>query len=130
MSYAQLYHLAIGDRIIAPLAFTIKHFAIYIGFIDGQEYLAQNTANYGTHIIPADDFFAEHGECFVKQFIGSIYERQQIVYRATQSTSRPYNFLTFNCEHYANYLQYGTVSSPQVIKGLLLGVGVLALYNR
>lgn len=63
----------------------------------------------------------------VKRFNGTFFQQQQAINRAYSKLGYRYSFLNFNCEHYANWVQFGKVESSQVSNGFAILVGVIFL---
>lgn len=72
----------------------------------------------------AHEFFFKR----VRRFEGDWNQRQAALRRAESRNGETYSLVSFNCEHYANYVQYGKASSQQVqVVGAVAGVAALAL---
>jgi hypothetical protein len=65
----------------------------------------------------------------IRRFEGDWRQRQAALRRAESRHGEAYSLARFNCEHFANYVQYGKESSQQVqmVGAGLVGVGLLAL---
>lgn len=63
----------------------------------------------------------------VRRFNGNPYQVQQATVRAKQRLGNRYSFLGFNCEHFANWVQYGKESSNQVTTGFLILFGLITI---
>jgi hypothetical protein len=63
----------------------------------------------------------------MRQFHGSEFDRRLALLRADECLYKPYSLLFSNCEHFADYVQYGTHTSLQSAKaGIgLIGVGAV-----
>lgn len=125
------YHLLPGDRIKEPKsAFGIvQHHSIYLGQdIYGVDWMAENKVGHGVRIITADQYFATVTKITeIVRLNGSWHDREIAVKRALSQAGKPYSLINFNCEHYANYVQHGYVSSAQVAKGALGLAGLFFL---
>lgn len=64
----------------------------------------------------------------VRPLKGNQLARQRAVRRAKSKLGQRYSLLGFNCEHFANYAQYGKASSQQVGIGLGLTAIVGGLF--
>jgi hypothetical protein len=130
MSYSQYYNLRPGDRIVLGMYATgaIKHFAIFLGYINGIEYIAENHKGSGVQIVLADYFLSAMPAVFyIERFTGSEQEQQEMIYRALSLQGTQYSLFAFNCEHYANYVQYGVAESKQVSRGIVYGAILIGL---
>ncbi|PRX57527.1 lecithin retinol acyltransferase family protein [Flagellimonas meridianipacifica] len=63
----------------------------------------------------------------IRHFIGSANERQHAINRAYSKLGHRYSLLGYNCEHFANWVQFGKAESSQVTNGFLILIGALAL---
>ncbi len=63
----------------------------------------------------------------VRRFNGNPHQVQQATIRAKQRLGNRYSFLGFNCEHFANWVQYGKESSNQVTTGFLILFGLITI---
>lgn len=107
-----------ADRIVVPKSEfrLIEHHAIYLGRNHlGQELIIENKIGKGVQIITAEEFFNDVLEITrIEPFIGTEYERSLALKRAKSKLGRPYNLTTFNCQHFANYVQHYKAKSEQV----------------
>ena len=135
MKYANLYKLEPADRIVEPLFQTglSTHHAIYLG-IDryGQELIAENHKQKGVQIIPARDYFSSARKIDrIGKFSGSMSERNLAIKRALGLSGKPYDLLSYNCEHYANEVQNGAAESKQVRNVFVLFIlFIICLYLK
>jgi len=124
MVYSKQFNLQPGDCIIEPLFQTglSKHHAIYLGWDDnGIEWIAENHKFKNVQVIPADEYFATVKRIDrIKKFNGSKEEL----------AGKPYDLVTYNCEHYATEAITGKARSRQVETafGVLLIAFVIALF--
>lgn len=58
----------------------------------------------------------------IEPFTGNDTQRKQAVKNALSLKGTLYDLLQFNCEHYANLIQYKRQVSEQVKAGLALGI--------
>ena len=63
----------------------------------------------------------------VRRFNGTQYQIEQAIVRVKQRLGHRYSFLGFNCEHFANWVQYGQETSTQVRNGFLLVAGLITV---
>lgn len=63
----------------------------------------------------------------IRRFSGTHFDVQNAIRRAYQRLGQKYSYLGFNCEHYANWVQYGKERSSQVNTGLILLGSVIFL---
>lgn len=117
-----------GDRLKSPkqdVSF-ITHHAIFVGVVNGENHVVENQINVGVRLIPLDIFLRDHPNCQIEVFSGSENQRQEVVIRALDSLGKKYKLLHYNCETFANDVQYGVQESHQVKTGLKIA-GSLAL---
>jgi Lecithin retinol acyltransferase len=107
-----------GDRIIVPKSGLkiIQHHALYFGQNHkGQDLIAENKIGFGVRLVSALDSFKDVNEITsIEKFEGGNYERKLIIQRAIQKMGQPYDLINYNCQHFANEVQYGKVESEQV----------------
>lgn len=132
MKYSIKYNLQPADRIVEPLFQTAlsKHHAIFLGEdAYGREWIAENDFNEGVRIIKADDFFNSFRKIErIEKFLGSVPQARLAVKRALALAGKPYNLITYNCEHYANEVQHGKPESKQVQTALwAMAIGVFLI---
>lgn len=125
MSTLSTLNLLAGDRILIPKSqFRLaQHHAIY----DGNDYFYENKAGAGVVRTPVTTFF----ECIdeitaIRRFVGTDHQRYLAIQRAESLLGERYNLTTFNCEHYADFVQYGYARSKQV-ENVLGGVALAAI---
>ena len=115
--YAQQHGLLPADRIKEPIFQTgiTKHHSIYLGMDEsGNEWISENHKFHGVRLVKASDFFKSARSYAVEPFTGSYPERMEAVRRALTLLKKPYDLFSYNCEHYASYVQTGNAISYQV----------------
>lgn len=96
----------------------LDHYVVYLGINRyGEHYFA---ANLGTSVgvFSASNLAqltSTYGPVSVRKFAGSDIERREALDRAMEKFQKgePYNLISSNCEHYANYVQTGNNYSQQ-----------------
>ncbi len=63
----------------------------------------------------------------VRKLNGTFLQQQQSINRAYSKLGHRYSLLNFNCEHFANWVQFGRVESSQVTTGFAILAGVIFL---
>lgn len=107
------------------------HFIIYMGMRFGKHLFIANDANGGVKWFNEVEVIAlirQFDPINVRRFTGDSYQRQLALDRAKAEIGRSYSLVDFNCEHLANYVQYGVRESQQVQAwktGLGIAAGVL-----
>jgi len=134
MIYASKYDLQPADRIvecITQLGIS-KHHSVYLGTDhQGIEWIAENYKFNGVRLLKANDYFKSIISIKrIERFKGSPTQRRNAVQRALDLVGQPYDLINFNCEHFAEYVQYGKRKSHQVenvLAGLLtfLIIGII-----
>ena len=71
----------------------------------------------------------------IRRFEGDWQQRQAALRRAESRHGEGYDLVRFNCEHFANYVQFGKESSAQVQNvgaglGVAAGIGLAWLLGR
>lgn len=119
-------NLQIGDRIVVPKSSfnMVQHHAIFMGYESGQFWFIENKENIGVRIINAETFFSDVSKITrIVRFIPKYgYTRNDLYRKALSMVGRPYHLTKYNCESFANELQYGVVESKQAKTGAMLVV--------
>lgn len=63
----------------------------------------------------------------IRKFPGTHLEAREAIFRVRQKLGQPYSVIGFNCEHFANWVQYGKQTSNQVVNGFLILAGLITL---
>lgn len=126
--YSIKYNLEPGDHIIEPIFDTghSKHHAIFLGRdINGVEWIAENHKFNNVQVIPAAEHFAT-AKCIhqIVKFKGSNIERKNIVMKALSLAGKPYNLISYNCEHFVNEVLTGKPKSTQVKNAMILFLAI------
>lgn len=107
------------------------HFIIYMGMSFGQHLFIANDANGGVRWfteLEIIELIKDFDPTKIRKFNGNAYERQLALNRAKTEIGKSYSLVDFNCEHLANYVQYGIRESKQVENwksGLTVAAGLL-----
>jgi uncharacterized protein YycO len=122
-TYTQLYDLKPGDVIVVPKSIfnLVEHYIIYLG----KGLYSENDRFQGVRVINAEQVANENP--FVKRirrFEGNDYQRSCAVQRAWSLVGKAYNLTHFNCEHYANHVQYNTEYSAQSSNGWFAAISL------
>lgn len=124
-----LQTLAPGDVVIAKkrtgLGRILNHYIVCVGhdkFIgnlkDGVKELHYNELM---------NLLSEYEPTGIRRLNGTFSQRQQAINRAYAKLGHRYSLLNFNCEHFANWVQFGRVESSQVTTGFAILTGVILL---
>lgn len=115
-----------GDRIVVPKSWLnfIQHHAIYLGQNkQGQHFIAENKVGVGVRLTNVEDFFSGvKSVTRIERFTGNNYQRKLAVQKALSKLHLPYDLINYNCQHFANEVQYGEVESDQVSKAIAFGL--------
>ncbi len=119
-----------GDRLVLPksdLGF-VQHHVIYIGNdAYGNRLYVENNIGKGVQIVNENYLFRDvYHITRIEPFLGNDFQRNIAIMRAKQLIGTRYNIMNFNCEHYANTVQYNKPYSKQVGNGILAAL-VLAI---
>jgi len=135
MNYKNL-NLEPADRIVVPksLIGLIQHHAIFLGKNEqGNDLIAENKIGFGVIIVTAEAFFKDVTKVTrIIKFNGSKYQRKIAVQNALSKAGQPYDLIDYNCEHFANDVQYGKAESDQAdtARSLLkIAAGILLLFT-
>ena len=126
MTFAKQHNLRPGDVVVCPKSEwkIIAHYLIYIRKDpDGQEVYAENNRYEGVRLIWGHQFAEENPTYFrIRRFVGTETERREAIQRAYSLIGTEYSLTSFNCEDYANFVQYKRAVSHQSN----LGIGIAA----
>lgn len=88
--------------------------------------VAENKIGFGVRLITADVFFKDVTEVTrIEKFNGTNYQRKIAVQKALNKLGQSYHLIDYNCQHFANEIQYNHIKSDQV-DGLFEGLKVAA----
>lgn len=130
-NFIKHYGIKPADRIVTPKSNLniVKHHAIYLGQNhQGIDLIIENVIGEGVKVVTASDFFNRQLSITrIEKYPGSDYNRAAAVKVALQNIGQPYDLINFNCESFANLVQYGHKSSSQSNTGLFLAVTVMLI---
>lgn len=119
----QNLNLKPGDRIVVPKSGLriVQHHALYLGRnYQGLDLIAENKIGFGVRLVAVGEFLKDVIEITrIERFKGTNYERKQAVQKALQKTGQPYHLINYNCQHFANEIQYGKVESDQATNAII-----------
>lgn len=124
MSNQITLNLSPGDRIVFPKsAFElVHHHAIYAGngfFYENKGWDKVRITHFSQLLKGVSKI------ALIQRFTGDERERHAALERAKSMIGEPYDPITFNCEHSANYVQHLCPVSTQVKNAI--GIGAIAL---
>lgn len=129
--FAAYYGLSVGDVLVRPYAGVAEHYAVFVGYRHGKLMLAENQRGFGVRYISLQKFLNECGGevTRIRRFRGNpdnVLERVDELWRRNE----PYNLVSNNCEHFANYVTRRKAYSKQVQTATLVagGLGLLAIW--
>lgn len=116
--FVQENNLRPGDAVVVKKnnIGLLDHYLIYLGQWHGEH---KFIANYfsGTKILgypEISNFSQKYDPTRIRRFLGNEIQRKVAVDRAlSRRDQQSYHLILNNCEHYANYVQYGTDYSQQ-----------------
>jgi hypothetical protein len=117
MSSAKYYNLEPADVLITPKSNIgmVKHFVVFHGFDNnGVAYYLENKQGVGVRQIDETTFERENTILEIRKFKGSDYERELAINRGTSLLGQSYSLWNFNCEHFANHVQFNAPVSIQI----------------
>lgn len=125
---AQHYNLQIGDRLIRTKGILSTHHGIYVGIHNGIPMVAENQVDYGVRYITLNTFLLNNPDNLkeIRHFQRGEYARSQVINQINGLLGRPYHLINFNCEHFADLIQFGEANSKQV-DNAMAGVGAFAV---
>lgn len=126
LTFAEQNKLKGADALVTPksIAGVIEHYVLYLGKSpDGQDVYMDNNNIEGVRFLTEERLLKENFQFNrIRKFNGNEYERNFAVNRAVKMHGARYHLTQFNCEHFANYVQFNQPSSKQVDNG----VGIVA----
>lgn len=118
-----LKNLQPGDRLVLPKSNFgfVQHHAIYIGNDTyGNRQYVENYIGKGVQVVNENYLFRDgYHLTRIEPFGGNDFQRRLAVNRAVSLIGTQYDLVNFNCEHYANAVQYNKSFSRQVVNGIL-----------
>ncbi len=125
-----------ADRIVVPKSGLriVQHHALYLGQNHlGVDLIAENKIGFGVRLVTAADFFKDVIEVTrIEKFNGTNYQRKIAVQKALNKLGQPYLLIDYNCQHFANEIQYNLIKSDQVdglFEGLKVAAGVAITFG-
>ena len=118
-------HLLPGDRVLIPKSLfnLVQHHAIYAG----KGWFYENVIGKGVVLTHYARIFKDGPSITsISRLNANDHERHLALRRAQKLIGTPYHLTNFNCEHFANYVQYGRSGSKQVES--VIGLGAVALF--
>lgn len=105
----------IGDEIIVDCGF-YQHISLFAGRSNNINLITENQYGFGVHYRSLAQFLSRYPTNKILVHKNGLIPSQQarVIELANQLVGSPYNWLTFNCEHYARFLLTGKSESPQL----------------
>lgn len=103
----------------------LDHYIVYVG---NSVFIGNLTS--GVKILPHSELkelMKKYEPVRVRRFQGTVQQRHAALKRAYSRLGQQYGGLSFNCEHFANWVQTGKEKSDQVTNGFLLLTSVVVL---
>lgn len=118
-NFIKQHNLQPADAIVAKkVGYRIlDHFIVYMGNENGQHLFMANSMDNGVRVYTEDEIpqlVTKFEPIKIRPFIGNSWERNGAIKRAVSQLGKPYSLFGDNCEHFANYVQFGKKESPQV----------------
>jgi hypothetical protein len=121
-----LNNLKPADRIVMPKSNIrlIQHHVIYIGKDQqGNRMFIENAIGKGVQLINEAYLFRDGYQVTrIEPFKGNLHQRHMAVKAALKMIGKEYDLINFNCEHYANSVQYNKSYSSQVGNGIIISL--------
>lgn len=114
------------------------HYLVYMGTDSYGRHWFMANLEQGVSWLDLDYLNSRKGEFFLKRvrpFEGTWQQRQAALRRAESRNGEAYSLTSFNCEHFANYVQYQQESSQQVqvvgaVAGTAAAIGLAWLLGK
>jgi hypothetical protein len=117
-NFIKAYKLEAGDTVVVPKSEweVIQHHALYVGCDpNGHRYMCENVIGKGVKLTRLKDFLnGTNKVSSIKKFSGTPRERYTVIQNALAKLGRPYNLLSYNCEHFVNDVLTKKPASAQV----------------
>ncbi len=117
-TFAQANNLKSGDVVISPktLLNIVDHYVVFLGVNElSQEIYIENDYRNGVQLISGEVFSYKNPRATgIRKLNGDDTQRYWAVERAKSLLTAKYDLERFNCENFANYVQYGVSFSKQV----------------
>ncbi|MEZ5196375.1 MAG: hypothetical protein R2764_08245 [Bacteroidales bacterium] len=103
----------------------LDHYVIYMGEDNGNHWFIANIIDKGVTWLSESDvqeYIIRYAPKGLRRFPHGIERRREAVELAINKVGEGYNLITYNCEHFANEVQFRKAESKQVddvAKGLL-----------
>lgn len=124
MSLIKKYDLEPGDRLVVPkkgLGIINHHGIVFSNHNSNENYIIENNVNTGVRVISERIFFDGVDKITnIEKFKGNNYLRNQSMEYAVNRIGSNYDLFKYNCEHFANEIQWKPVESKQVKKVLMV----------
>lgn len=103
----------------------LNHYIVYLG---NNEFIGNLEKGVSLLDIPKlNRLLTDYEPVKVRKFRGNHLDILKARTRALSRLGQKYSFLGFNCEHFANWVQFGKEKSKQVQYGLLLATSLITL---
>jgi hypothetical protein len=96
----------------------LDHYIVYLG-----NNIFIGNLKDGVKIVPQFELLEllqEYEPVKIRPFEGTDFERLHAIKRAKSKLNERYSLLTFNCEHFANWVQIGKINSTQVSLAIII----------
>ena len=111
-----------GDVILAKkrkgLGRIVNHYIVYVGNNNFVGNLSDGVKEL--HYNELINLLQDYEPTGVRRFSGSYFQRNQAINRAYSKLGESYSLINFNCEHFANWVQFGKIESSQVTTGFVI----------
>lgn len=118
-----------GDVILAKkrkgLGRILNHYIVYVGNNTFVGNLSDGVKEL--HYNELMNLLQDYEPTGVRRFSGSYFQRNQAINRAYSKLGERYSLINFNCEHFANWVQFGKIESSQVTTGFVILVSAIFL---
>lgn len=123
-----------GEQVLQPADVVVvknkefplfDHYLVYIG--DSNFVVHMNKGIVKMSIHELQQFSGKYSPIRMRKFIGLETHRKEAILRAKEYLHPPYSLLFSNCEHFADFIQFGKRTSLQAKKASigLIGVGAV-----
>ncbi len=120
----------LGDKIRTIGRGGVPHYGIIVATSNNQIRVAHNSKAHGRVVIePLWNFSL--GQPVFREQQAPIGHEQVVVKRALEFIGKLYDFINFNCDHFATYAQTGRIESPQLQNAFWVSVALgICIFTR
>jgi hypothetical protein len=114
VSVMNINSLKTGDLIVRKKGPFSTHYIVWIGWRNGQQIVAENQFGHGVRYTTLEEALAGNPIVRFEKFGGTENQRLMVLPRIDAMLGKPYNLISFNCEHFGRMISTGKKESKQI----------------